>query len=181
MRSPVISPLVALVTLLALASFGCGSSLPGDLRHAAQSDRVPSNLVVTYDDHDAERGGIRLVLRADRTLSASRWSPGQSEDAPTEWSGRVPPETLAALVDLLVQIEAWEQRTPDEEGRLDDAKARLTVRVGRERASIWEWVTDMEATGRLVRIKQHLEALAFGLRHPLVDGAEGAIAGDRAP
>jgi hypothetical protein len=153
----------------------CGGGIETEVRSAASAAEPPEGLVVIYDDIDDERGGQRIEVRGDRSLRVVRVRPGGSSDEALRWSGTVPDEALRALVDLLVEIEVWEQRVEDEDGRLEDARATVHVRVGGERAATWEWVTDLESRGRLVRVKQHLEALAFEARHPMVDG--GSMAG----
>ncbi len=141
-------------------------------------DSPPADFVVTFDDYHPTWGGERITLRGDRTIEMRRWRPGDSEDAAREITGEVPAEALRQTIALLVELEAWEQRTEAEGNRLDDARARLRISVGDDRGAIWEWRNDLEATGRLVRIKQQLEALTFDLRHPLVDGADGPMDGD---
>ncbi len=169
--------LVVPVFLAAIAAItaGCGGGFEARIRSAADATTVPTDLVVVYDDSDGDCGGERIEVHGDRSIDAQRWRPGGRDEDAIQWSGTIPETSLAALVDLLVDIRVWEQRDRDEEGRLEDGRARLRVRLGGESASMWEWATDLEARGRIVRVKQHLEALAFDARHPMVDG--GGMAG----
>lgn len=146
---------------------GCGSGVQEPLETAAGQGRIPESLVVIYDDYHPRWGGQRIVVKGDRTLEAEQWRPNQPEDAPDRWSGTVPEEAMVVLVRLLTEIEAWDQQTDDDDTRIDDAKARLEVRVRGEREAIWEWANDLQATGRIVRVQQHLSALAFEARHPM--------------
>ncbi len=157
-----------LVLLLACAAIGCGGGVQPRLESAAGADEVPGDLRVVYDDHHPSWGGVRIEVRGDRSLEARRWRPNQPEDAPDAWSGTVPEPALRQLVRLLVDVEAWEQRADEDDTRIDDARARLEVRVGGERAAIWEWANDLQANRRIVRVKQHLEALAFEARQPMM-------------
>lgn len=157
--------LLGCLGLLALA--GCGGGVRPRLETAARADDVPEGWMVVYDDYHPRWGGHRITVSGEGTLEAKRWRPNQPEDAPQQWSGRVPPEALRQLLRLLVEIEAWEQTADEDDTRIDDAKARLEVRIGGERASIWEWANDLQANGRIVQVKQHLEALAFEARHPM--------------
>jgi len=160
-------PVALLVAGLALA--GCGSALATELRAAEAERSVPEGLTVVYDDHDTRWGGERIEIRGDGSMEVRRWRPGQSEEPPQQWSGEVPEEAVRQLVEVLVDIEAWEQHGEETAPRIDDAKARLTIRIGAEEESIWEWANDLEANRRLFRVKQHLDALAFELRHPLAE------------
>jgi len=171
-------------TLLLLASGfsnGCGGGMADQVRSAARAGEAPEDLVVTYDDYHTTWGGERLVLSADRSLEMSRWRPGDPEDAPRVVSGSISAEAFEQTLQLLVDLEAWEQRIEEDEGRLDDARARLTIAVGGDRTTIWEWRNDLEATRRIVRIKQQLEALAFDARHPMMDDPDDPMGGDEAP
>lgn len=157
--------LVALVLLGSAAA--CGGAVSGRLRDSARAHEIPADLTVVYDDYHPTWGGERIVVRGDRSIQVRRWRPGQSEDAPTSWRGRIPEPAMSQLVTLLVEIEAWEQRGDGGPPRIDDARARLETAIGRERESIWEWANDLQANRRIVRVKQHLDALAFEARHPM--------------
>lgn len=156
----------ATLFLLPIA-IGCGGGVQPRLETAARAREVPGDLVVVYDDHHPRWGGVRITVGGDGQLAAERWRPNQPEDAPDTWSGEVPEPALRQLVRLLVDLRAWEQEAEEDDTRIDDARARLEVRVGSERSSIWEWANDLQANGRIVRVKQHLEALAFEARHPM--------------
>ena len=152
-------------------STGCGSAVAGHVNNAADANRVPEDLVVTYDDHHPRWGGERITLAADGTLTIARFRPGEGGGVPQELSGTVPAQAVQQTIDLLASIEAWDQRVENERSRLDDAKARLVIEVGGARSSIWEWANDLQSNGRIVRVKQQLEALAFELREPNLDEA----------
>ena len=152
---------------IALFAIGCGGGVQSKLESSASAGRVPADLVVVYDDYHPRWGGHRIVVKGDRSLEVERWRPNQAASAPDRWSGTVPPTAMDALLQLLVEIEAWEQQVEEDSTRIDDATAKLEVRVGGERASIWEWANDLEANRRISRVKQHLEALAFDARQPM--------------
>jgi hypothetical protein len=153
-------PLVVLIC-------ACGGGIQTPLESAGEARSIPDGLVVVYDDYHPQWGGKRIVVQADRSIEVEQWRPNQPENAPDSWRGTVPEEAMKQLVRLLLEIEAWEQQAEEDATRIDDAKARLEVRVGGEGDSIWEWANDLQANGRIVRIQQHLEALAFEARHPL--------------
>lgn len=160
-------PLASVLTAITLFLVGCGGGVQSKLESSASAGNVPEGLVVVYDDHHPRWGGMRITVKGDRSLSVERWRPNQPVAAPDRWEGTVPPSAMDALVQLLVDIEAWEQKVEADETRIDDARARLEVRVGGERAATWEWANDLEANQRIVQVKRHLEALAFEARHPM--------------
>lgn len=152
---------------ISLTIAACGGGIQSPLETAVDQRSVPESLVVVYDDYHPRWGGRRIVVKGDRSLEVERWRPNQPENAPDRFSGTIPESALMDLVRLLVAIEAWDQRVEDDDTRIDDAKARLEVRIGGERRAIWEWANDLQANGRIVRIQQHLSALGFEARHPL--------------
>lgn len=70
----------------------------------------------------------------------------------TEWAGRVPADSVRALIGLLVELQAWEQRTPPRTPVPDESAAGLRIQAGGEEARMWEWFNDMGANQRLARI-----------------------------
>jgi hypothetical protein len=160
-------------------ALGCGGGLSDALLAAEESPSVPEDLVVIYDDHDRTNGGDRVEVHGDGGLRGDRWRPGQLHGESRYWRGTVPEIPLRALVALLVEIEAWNQEAEEEPGRLDDQRATLTVRLGDDRTTIWEYASDLEARGRIFRVKTHLDALSFEVRHPMADGAADGFGGDR--
>lgn len=154
---------------ISLLIVACGGGIQPPLESAADRGTIPESLVVVYDDYHPRWGGHRIVVTGDRSLEVEHWRPNQPENAPDQWSGRVDEEAMKQLVRLLVAVEAWDQQVEDDDTRIDDAKARLEVRIDGERQAIWEWANDLQANGRIVRIQQHLSALAFEARHPLAE------------
>ncbi|MFW6050750.1 MAG: hypothetical protein ACODAU_06225 [Myxococcota bacterium] len=151
-----------IAVLVALA--GCAHPVERGLQDAADASRAPPALRVVYDDHHALWGGRRIAVHGDGRIEVRRWRPGQPEDEPDVWRGRLPPERVAGLVRLLVRIEAWDQRVEKALPRLDEGRARLHLRIGDERATIWEWANDLEAVGRLVLVRDLLEELVADAR-----------------
>jgi hypothetical protein len=138
---------------------GCGGAISSGLDAAHEGRRTPRDLVVVYDEYEERWGGERIEVRGDGTVSVRRWQPWEARDEGTTSSARVPPESLARMIALLVEIEAWDQET-EREARLDDARARISIELDGERSEIWEWSADLESTQRMVRVKQLLERLA---------------------
>ncbi len=164
----------------ALAIGGCGGGVSDALENAHESGNVPQGLRVTYEDYARRQGGDRIVIAGDGSLRGDRWRPGEAKSEGRYWEGRVPARSVEALVQLLIEIRAWEQEAEEEPMRLEDRRATLTVEVGGERSEIWEYVSDLEARGRIHRVKSHLDALSFEVRHPMADGNSDGLGGDRA-
>lgn len=155
------SPLWALA-LLGASVLGCGGSVGSALRDARSVSRVPSEFVVVYDDRSAVWGGNQITLAGDGSLSLRRRRPGMevSDERSPDWQGQVSSEQVSALVSLLIEVRAWEQRY-DSSGNepLDASRARLRISVQGAQSEVWEWSNDLETNARLVRVKAYLERL----------------------
>ncbi|MFW5920674.1 MAG: hypothetical protein ACOCUS_02450 [Polyangiales bacterium] len=150
--------------LLALLAAGCASPVADTLRSAADAGSVPPGLVLVWDDHDPKWGGHRITVRGGGEVEVRGWRPGTPQAEPEVWTGQVAEAEIADLVDLLVRIEAWEQRVDDEFTPLDEARATLTLRIDGARERVWEWANDLEANQRLILVENRLEALVRAAR-----------------
>jgi hypothetical protein len=167
---------LALCVALGLAS--CAHPIATGLRGAAEGRRVPPGLVVVFDDHEGPWGGDRIEVFGDGRVRRYHVRPGfapaavaperslaagedssEAELGPPAQSGRVSEAEVLRLVDVLVAIEAWEQRVPESPGRLQAAKARLVVRIDGDRREVWEYAEDVPAQDRLARVRRALEAV----------------------
>jgi hypothetical protein len=131
------------------------ADVPSSLRAAAASGAAPADLTVIYDDLHAFHGGMTIELGGDGEATRRDLDKGQESTAAATLSA----EQIKGLLDLLIEQVAWEQRT---ESRLmvpGESRATLTIRVGGEESSLWEFYNDMEDNGRLITIKKALEAL----------------------
>jgi hypothetical protein len=118
------------------------------LRAAAAGGDVPPDFQVVYDDMHGMHGGTTIRLAGDGTLTSRHMQQGVL----TERAGRVPADSVRALIGLLVELQAWEQRTPPRPPVPDESAAGLRIRAGGEEARIWEWFNDMGTNQRLSRI-----------------------------
>jgi hypothetical protein len=66
---------------------------------------------------------------------------------------------LSALVRLLVELEAWEQRTPPAEPLPDESRATLTISVGGQTSAVWERYNDMAENARLSLVREKMRDL----------------------
>lgn len=129
------------------------------LEAIAAAERPPGDLEVVYDDMHGLHGGETITLHGDGTIQAVRREPPDSPQL--EYEAQVEPADLLEIVELLLDIEAWEQEVPERILVPDESMARLHVRGAGLEAGMWEFYNDLEGLGRLVRVKRALEALAF--------------------
>lgn len=124
------------------------SAVEQALRAVAGGGDVPPDFQVIYSDMHGMHGGTTIRLSADGTLASQHMQQGVL----TKRAGRVPPDSVRALIGLLVELQAWEQRTPPRPPVPDESAAGLRIRAGGEEARIWEWFNEMGTNQRLSRI-----------------------------
>lgn len=120
---------------------------------------VPPGLEVAYSDLHGLWGGIAVTVNgsghAERHVSA------RGSGGPPVTEANVAADELLELLALLVELEAWEQRTPEGDMLLpDESRATLTIRIGGHASSIWERFNEMEANQRLIRIKAKMTEMS---------------------
>jgi hypothetical protein len=123
-------------------------------------------LEVIYDDMHGFHGGETLTVKSNvlsgKYLFRNEVSPSQIEPPPIIMTAR----QMGVLVQLLLEIEAWEQRVPHREAGLDESAATLSIKVGAVESYIWEWYNDLHGNNRMVRVKQLLEEIVG----PILEG-----------
>ncbi len=126
---------------------------------ASAKPRAARALALTYDDLHPLHGGERFVL-SERVLTHTRKPRG---GAPAE-ERRVTltPVQLQDLAELLHDLQAWEQQTPERKPRPDESRTRLTVALDGQEVSIWEWHNALGENRRLIRVRDRLRVLAAG-------------------
>src|SRR5687768_7516856 len=78
---------------------------------------------VSYRDLHAVHGGVTITVHGDGRFQR------QFDGEGTRVTLRIQPHDLARLVDLLLDIRAWEQETYARDPAADDSRAYLTVRL----------------------------------------------------
>lgn len=126
------------------------------LREIARGERPFTDFFLQYDDLHGLWGGIRIRVSGAGRYELLRQERGAPE-ASVE-SGAVPAADIRALVRLLIELEAWQQLTPDRAPLPDESRAKLTVQVGDTAVTIWEWYNELAGNGRIVRIRDRLLA-----------------------
>lgn len=150
------------VLVVVLAAAGCGvdakrqSSMEEHLR-ATAAGRGPRDLVVVYSDMHGLWGGVTIAVSADGSFERAERQRGAAEATVVRRS--ITQAQVAELARLLLEIEAWDQRTPDRLPVPDESRATLTVTAGDLKTSIWEWHGDLKRNGRIDRVREFLQAL----------------------
>jgi hypothetical protein len=168
---PTVLALVAIVFLSACGDADETASTDAELEQVQRgikqrleqlrSDSVTRNdFEVEYSDMHAFHGGEILTVRGKvltgRYLSRNEAMLGEISPPPKTLTT----EQLRAFVDLLLDLEAWEQRVPSRTAVLDESSASLTITVGELQSFIWEWYNDLHGNERMVRVKEMLEEIA---------------------
>ncbi|MEO0322807.1 MAG: hypothetical protein AAF447_07605 [Myxococcota bacterium] len=174
-----------LVGLVVLWS-ACGPTVRGELRDAREARTPPGEFVVRWAEPPGPLGGQELVLRGGAdggVLTHQRFRPSflTADDAPeTRLAGAGPSledagddapgpvaaeaavsaEALLGLVELLLEVEAWEAPEPSVLAPpLDGREATLEIRVGGSRSRVLVALADLPSEGRLVRVREALLGL----------------------
>ena len=127
------------------------------LRAAAGGAEIPADLVVRYSDMHGMHGGTTISLTAHGTVQSTTVDP---RTGPSERRGTIPPDSVRAVIQLLVELAAWEQRTPPRPPVPDESASGLTIRAGGGEVHIWEWYNDMGTNARLIRVLGRLRSFA---------------------
>ncbi len=167
----------------------CTPPIADALRDARAATEPPATLAVRWEERGGTALGAReIVVRGDGRVELSVWRPGFASGDPTS-SGRpsgradrtavhrASAAQVRDLVALILELEGWDQRVDDDlpDPSLDRGRAWLKLRVGDASSEVWEHHADLEATGRLVRVRDALEAL---LAHTELDDAASGDGGD---
>ncbi len=151
----------------------CTPPIADALRDARAAAEPPATLEVRWEERGGTALGAReIVVHGDGRVELSVWRPGFASGDPTS-SGRpsgradrtavhrASAAQVRELIELLLELEAWDQQVDDDlpDPSLDRGRAWLKLRVGAASSEVWEHHADLEATGRLVRVRDTLEAL----------------------
>jgi hypothetical protein len=120
--------------------------------------RLPAeDLQITYSDLHGLWGGLRLTVhgtgRVEQDAARSKSEPPKPRDLTAA--------EVREIVELLLSLSAWEQRTPERAPRPDESRAELYIRAGVAQSLVWEWFNDLDETGRIVQVRQKLKSLAW--------------------
>jgi hypothetical protein len=151
--------LVLIATMPALSSRATPENgIETALRRSIASQPEP-DLSVRYRDMNSFSGGTVIELRSDGFFR--RWdTKGMQENfLALENDGKVEISRLRPLLELLIEVEAWRQLTPERHAVPDESQAKVSITSGTHRSVVWEWYNEMRANNRIVRIREVMEAL----------------------
>jgi hypothetical protein len=131
------------------------TNMEDDLKAILATRQVPADLSITYDDMHGLWGGSTLMVRGDGRLE--RQVRPRGAQAPGSSKKQIGKHELLDLVRLLVDLSAWEQRTPDNPPVPDENRSYLTISLKGKTSLVWERYNDMPANERLIRIKRWIE------------------------
>ena len=150
-----VTPLFLVALLLAAGSaLAAPTALETKLAQAKADPAVP--FTVLYDDLHPFHGGMSISVSRDGSIE--RVDVVRRKKSVTK--ARATPEQISALLDLLVEVGAWEQQIPERRMVHDESKATLAVSAGGQPGGFWEWYNDLAQNARLIRVKAALEQLA---------------------
>ena len=130
-------------------------NVSSNLRALLADEFSPTSLRVTYEEIHPTQDGPRLMIKGTGQIQQT----GEGSKA-----GMYPdlsPAEVENLVRLLLDIEAWEQRTPWREAASDEIRAYLRVQVGGASSEIWEWYDKLDDNQRIVQLLDQLKKVAL--------------------
>jgi hypothetical protein len=127
------------------------------------ADRLPAEtLEITYTDLHGLWGGLRLTVHGTGRVEQEAVRLKETPPNPRQLS----PDEVRVIVQLLLDLSAWEQKTPDRSPQPDESRARLFIKAGPGQSMIWEWFNDLQKTDRIVRVREKIKALAWSAPAP---------------
>ena len=130
--------------------------MEAELREAA-AGRGAGSLRVTYSDMHGLWGGVTITLTGEGEYEQTSRQPGGPQVVVQR---RVASGEVTAVVRLLLEVEAWEQRVGQQAPLPDESRATLAIRCGSAESSVWERYNDLPRGQRLSRVRDALAALA---------------------
>ena len=139
------------------ATYAAESTVERELKAIIASRKVPRDLEITYSDMHGLWGGQTIVIGGQG--AGERVEKTRGGSAPKIVKTAVRPEELMGLIKLLIDLRAWEQRTPERTPVPDESRATLTITVNRQTSTFWEWSNEMSRNKRLAVIRQRMAEL----------------------
>lgn len=156
----------------------CAHPIGGPLEDARESRALPSDLQVTYREVGGQLGSREVTIDQAGQLILRHWRPGfvpaverpeqllrnagetaTDEDDAVRSVAEISVSEVLRLVDLLVEIEGWEEGSSDDlpADPVEGTRVSLRVAIGSESSQISEWGRDLEANDRLLKVRTLVE------------------------
>jgi len=129
--------------------------MEAELRDLAEG-RGDGRLRVDYSDMHGLWGGVTITLTGEGEYEHTSRQPG---GPPATVRRRVAPESVRAVVRLLLETRAWEQRIPEWAPLPDESRATLAIACGGAESSTWERYNDLQAGEGIGRVRDALAKL----------------------
>ena len=128
------------------------------LRLQADDATLPT-LSVTYHDLHGFHGGLILTVHGDGRIEqqAVRTQVGTLK-------AQVQKSDLRRMVELLVDLAAWQQRVPSAMPIPDESRAHLKIVLEGQHSLIWERYNDLASGKRIIQVRELLKQIAW--QHP---------------
>ena len=153
--------LIALLVLLSMTSCYTivltDNSIESDLKVILDTKKIPPELSITYDDMHGLWGGTKITITGAGSGEIQERDRGHEQ--PQISKSTLEQEQLLELVKLIIDLKAWEQRTPERKPAADESRATLTINTGAHSTTTWEWFNDMEMNRRLIQIKTKMTGM----------------------
>ena len=131
--------------------------MENELKTIIATNSVPAELIVTYDDMHGLWGGTMIMVHGDGNVERQTREIGAPEATIARM--QIDERKLIELVQLLVELQAWEQRIADEPPIADESRAQVAITLKEDASRVWERVNEMVANNRLIQLKTLLENL----------------------
>jgi hypothetical protein len=164
MRHPVVFAAGALALLLCSA---CAPDKPAmhpgmeslemRLQSIVDGKSDAADMTVVYDDVHGLWGGVKMTVHGNGKVEQEVHAPVEAMPEAHD----ITPEEVRVLAKLLLDLEAWEQRTPERTPNADEARTTLTIRVGAMESVIWEWHNEQVADKRAYAVLEKMREFAW--------------------
>ncbi len=157
MPSTILSLLLAILTCpLSTAAADEASQRVHEQLQAYLDGKLPADkLEITYSDLHGLYGGLKMSIRG--TGEVVQEAIRQKAPEPRTLSR----EQVRELVQLLIEEQAWKQKTPAAVALPDESRATLKINAGDAASSIWERSREMKANDRMVRVRGLMQKFAW--------------------
>jgi hypothetical protein len=115
----------------------------------------PDQLTITYTDLHGLYGGLSLTIRG--TGEVQQKAVRQQVPEPQ----KLTPTQVTALVQLLIEQQAWRQETPQAVLLPDESRATLKIAAGKSHSAIWERIRELKSNRRLMVIREQMQKSAW--------------------
>lgn len=140
----------------------------GDVREKLQAylggRLAPGVFRVTWSDLHGLHGGLTLTVHGT----------GEVEQRAVRTAVHPPKLVRSAelrrLVNLLLELNAWEQRVPERAPVPDESTGTLEIHAGDVSSTVWEWHNDLARNQRLARIRDLMCEVAWDASKPKSQG-----------